>query len=440
MMRAYFERLADAVCVPQRGLDRVWLSLQAEASDFVRFNQARVRQATHVEQRYGTVSVVAGARRASACRALSGDLAADTRALCAERALLATQLPLVPEDPFLLLPDAVQATEHEAPGRLPAAAEVIDAVAGAAAGTDLVGFHASGPVVRAFADSRGQRNWHRVDSFHLEWCLYGGGDLAVKTTHAGSHWDAAAFEARLQQARRRLALLARPRRILAPGAYRACFSPAAMADLLATLGWGGFGERAVRTGVSSLIQLYRGERQFAPQVRIREARAEGLAAAFFPDGFVAPQRLPLVDAGRAVGRLVSARSAREYGVARNAGPLESPDALVLAPGPLAAQEALRTLGTGVYLSDLHYLNYSDRPTCRVTGMTRFACLWVEDGEPVAPIAVMRFDDSLLRMWGEGLVALTDRAERLPDNATYGARQLRSATAPAAIVDDFVFTL
>jgi hypothetical protein len=53
---------------------------------------------------------------------------------------------------------------------------------------------------------------------------------------------------------------------------------------------------------------------------------------------------------------------------------------------------------------------------------------------------MRFDDSLLRMFGPGLVALTDQAERVPDNATYGARALRSYTAPGAVVDGFVFTL
>jgi hypothetical protein len=49
---------------------------------------------------------------------------------------------------------------------------VIEALAREAGGDDLVGFHAAGPVVRAFADSRGQRNWHRADSFQLEWCLY----------------------------------------------------------------------------------------------------------------------------------------------------------------------------------------------------------------------------------------------------------------------------
>jgi predicted Zn-dependent protease len=440
-MRAYFEQLADQVCVAAPGLDRVYLSFSAEDSDFVRFNHAQVRQATHVQQRYGSVSVVAGARRASGSRALTGNLAADAQALGAERDLLATQLPLLPDNPYLLLPQEVHSTAREATGALPCARDVIEAVAREAAGDDFVGLHAGGPVVRAFADSRGQRNWHRADSFHLEWCLYREADLAVQARYAGTHWDAATFAARMVAARERLALLARPRRTLAPGAYRACFSPVAMAELLKTLAWGGFAERAVRTGVSSLIRLHRGERQFDARVELTEATAEGLAPGFQDDGFVKPDRVPLVHQGRAAGTLVSPRSAREYGGSANSGAGESPESLVMAPGHLPAALALRALGTGVYLSDLHYLNYSDRQACRVTGMTRFACLWVEDGEPVAPIAVMRFDDSLLRMFGPGgLVALTDEAELVPENGTYGARQLGSVRAPGAIVDGFVFTL
>ena len=53
---------------------------------------------------------------------------------------------------------------------------------------------------------------------------------------------------------------------------------------------------------------------------------------------------------------------------------------------------------------------------------------------------MRFDDSLLRMFGEGLVALTSEAELVPDNGTYGARTLRSVSAPGAIVEGFRLTL
>jgi predicted Zn-dependent protease len=440
MNRDAFEALAAAVCQLAPGLERVSFHVAAEASDFLRFNHARVRQATHVRQALGTVTVVAGARHAATTCALTGDAAADIATLRRERDLLAAELPLIPEDPYLLLPEQVRSTERDDTPPQPAPAEVIDAVTRHAADTDFVGFHASGPMVRAFADSRGQRNWHRVASFHFGWSLYHAGDLAVKSSLAGARWSENSFAEAMAQARAELDLLSRPRRTLAPGAYRACLSPAAMADLLHTLSWGGFGERGVRTGVSSLMPLHRGERQFHPAIQLTEATSRGLAPAFQFDGFARPQEVPLVAGGRAVGTLVSPRTAREYGGTSNAGPHETPDSLHLAPGTMPPADALRTLGTGVYLSDLHYLNYSDRQACRVTGMTRFACLWVEDGVPVAPIGVMRFDDSLLRMFGEGLVALGDTTRLFPVSATYGARQLRSIEAPSAVIEAFVFTL
>jgi len=441
MMRDEFDRLADAVCRPVPGVDRVTFYYCAESSDFIRFNRASVRQATHVSQHYGTVSVVAGTRQASGRITLTGDAAADVQALLAERALLAGQLPLVPDDAFLQLPVTMVSTERDDAGRLPAAAQVIDAVVSHAAGTDFVGFYAGGPVARGFADSRGQRNWHRVESFHFDWCLYRGGDQAVKSAYAGSHWDEAVFAAKLAAAREQVELLSRPPRTLAPGEYRVYLSPVAVADLLATLSWGGFGHKDVQTGVGTLVQAHRGQARFDACVSLVEDTAEGIAPRFQSDGFVKPDTVALVEAGKVTGTLVSSRSAKEYGAAANgANSAESPDSLAMAGGTLPAAEALRVLDTGVYISDLHYLNYSDRQACRMTGMTRFACFWVEDGKLVAPIPVMRFDDSLLRMFGSGLVALTQVPELVPDPATYEERHLRSVTAPGAIVEGFRFTL
>ncbi len=268
-----------------------------------------------------------------------------------------------------------------------------------------------------------------------------GGDQAVKTSYAGTEWADSQLAARMGQARERCALLARPLRTLAPGDYRVYFSPVAVAELLGTLSWGGFGRKGVQTGVSTLIKLHRGEAVLHPSVSLTEATAGGIAPSFQDDGFVKPAAVPLIDAGRIAGTLTAPRSAVEYAMAANgANADESPESLALAPGNLPAGDVLRTLGTGVHVSNLHYLNYSDRQACRMTGMTRFACFWVEDGRLVAPIAVMRFDDSFLRMFGDGLVALTDTVDLVPDNATYGSRQLRGIRAPGAIVQGLRFTL
>ncbi|MES1265512.1 MAG: TldD/PmbA family protein, partial [Variovorax sp.] len=93
-MRDSFDALAAAVCVRSPGADLVSLAFAAEASDFIRFNHGKVRQAMHVEQRNASVSVVRGGRRATGAVTLSGDAKADIVALRAERDALVERLPL----------------------------------------------------------------------------------------------------------------------------------------------------------------------------------------------------------------------------------------------------------------------------------------------------------------------------------------------------------
>jgi len=101
---------------------------------------------------------------------------------------------------------------------------------------------------------------------------------------------------------------------------------------------------------------------------------------------------------------------------------------------------LKELGTGLWINNLWYLNYSDRPACKMTGMTRFATLWVEGGEVVAPVNVMRFDDSVFRILGEGLVDLTAEPQLMLSAMTYGKRDMGSSCLPGALVDGFCLTL
>jgi predicted Zn-dependent protease len=439
--RSTFEALADAVCTPGDGLDRVTLLLKAESSDFIRFNRGAVRQITRVDQGFATLAVVCGARRIECRIALTGRVDADVATLLAERRSLAAALADVADDPYLLMPGQASYSERHDSGTLPDPADVVNAVVRAAAGLDFVGFHAAGPVVCAFADSLGSHHWHHVETFHIDWCLYHSADRAVKTSYAGAQWREAEFAQRVADAARRLALLGRPPRAIAPGAHRAYFAPAAMGELVSMLGWGGFGLKARRTGTSCLMRLAHRDARLDPRVTLTEDTAHGIAPAFTAEGFLRPPAVSLVVDGLAVDTLNGARSAQEFGLPANgANGQEVPESLCLAPGRLGEADALAALDTGLLVSNLWYLNYSDRPACRITGMTRFACLWVENGEPVAPIGVMRFDDSFLRMFGEGLVALTDRAELIPESGTYQERELSSVSTPGAIVDGWRLVL
>jgi len=77
---------------------------------------------------------------------------------------------------------------------------------------------------------------------------------------------------------------------------------------------------------------------------------------------------------------------------------------------------------------------------RITGMTRFATFWVENGEAVAPVNVMRFDDTLYRILGEQLSGLTAVREFIPDSSTYRSRTAGSMRVPGAIVNELRLTL
>jgi predicted Zn-dependent protease len=439
--RETFDTLADAVCRAGRDDERVTLFLQAEASDFLRFNHAAVRQASHVTQGHATLSVSAGGRKAESTLTLTGRRADDIATLQRERSVLQALLADVPADPYLLWPDDIVSSGRSDTGELPTPGQVIEAVGTCAAGTDFVGFYAGGPVVCAFADSKGQRNWHRVESFQIEWCLYHARDKAVKAAYAGTRWSDAEFAVRLASSRQRMGLLAQPPVSLAPGAYRAYLAPAAMVEVLELLAWGGFGLKRRRSGTSPLMRLAHGDAALDARVQLSEATALGVAPSFTAEGFTRPGRVPLVSAGRSADTLNSPRSAREFGVPTNgANAEEMPESLRLEPGALPAADVLPALDTGLYISNLWYLNYSDRQACRITGMTRFACFKVERGELVAPLDVMRFDDSFLRLFGEGLVALTDEAEQFIATDTYERRQLTSVSTPGVIVDGLNLTL
>ncbi len=440
-MKELFFALADFAVAKLRGKEVLLANFSGEASDFVRFNRGRVRQPMSVRQAYLTLTLIEGNRHDGVTLALAGtpdeDRAAVAHAIDAMRA----DLPSLPEDPYLLYATEAHSSDHARTGTLPAPAQAIDDIVKLSDALDVVGLLASGPVYRGFANSLGQRNWHTVDAFLFDWSVYQAGDKAVKCNYAGAQWDRAELARRLDAAREQLDYLARPVKTIAPGEYRAYVAPAALDEMLWLLNWGGVSEKEQRTKQSVLQRLVDGEAQLAPAITLREHTAQGLAPAFDDAGFARPPAVELVRAGCHAGSLISPRTAREYGLAPNgADEAESMHSMELAPGELPQSEVLSALDTGIYVGNFHYLNFSDRPSARITGMTRFATFWVESGKIAAPLAVMRFDDTLYRMLGTRLERLTHESEWILNNGTYGGRSVETSRVPGALLGGLTLTL
>jgi predicted Zn-dependent protease len=438
-MKDFFDSVAKHTTGQAHAGEVILCWFAAEVSDFIRFNKARVRQAMTIRQINFTVTLIRGQRKLARSLMLAGN-EADFALIDETLHDLRGNVADVPEDPFLLYATSVTNTQFERRGALPSADAVVNDVASHAGASDFVGLYAGGPVYRGFANSLGQRNWHAVDSFNFEWCLYHDKDKAIKTGYAGNDWQSGAFAAKVAEAQSRMPQLAQPAKTLGPGEYRAYLTPTAVSEVLRTLCWEGFSEKAVRTRQSALGALYDGSQSLASQFSLTEDTANGIAAGFQAEGFVKPDNVPLISAGRGATALTGPRTAKEYGVANNADGDESPVSLSLAAGSLAEADALAALDTGVWVSNLWYLNYSDRQACRLTGMTRFACFWVEKGKLVAPINVMRFDDTAYRLFGSGLEALGATPEMIAEGDTYQQRGATSTRTPGALVRDFKFTL
>ena len=416
------------------------LSYDAESSEFIRFNHAKVRQAGHVLQASLSFKLINDGRHGNLGITLAGDPQVDRQRLADGLQQLRETLPLLPQDPYLLLNYNGWQSKNVQDHPLPDTAQVVEAISRAADGLDLVGFYAAGPISRGFASSAGAFGWHQANSFNFDFSLFHANGQAVKASYAGHDWSSEGFAKRFQQAREQLEFLGRPLRTLAPGQYRAYLAPAALEEIIGMLCWGGFSAQSIASKNSPLQRLYGGDSHFSPLLSLDEKVTGSLSPAFSAEGYPRSD-LTLINAGKADARLVNSRSAAEYGLTANgAGGSESPSALNMAAGSLAQEEILKQLGTGLYISNLWYLNYSDLPAARLTGMTRFATFWVENGEIQAPVSTMRFDDSVYQLLGSQLEALTAERELLLSASTYSQRDTSSNLLPGALVKRLTLTL
>ncbi|MGS7253374.1 TldD/PmbA family protein [Pseudomonas anuradhapurensis] len=439
-MKNAFETLVAVLNKALQTGEQFTLGYSAEQSQFVRFNHAKVRQAGEVSQVSAQLRLIREGRQAEQQVTLSGDPLLDSQRLDTALEQLRQTLPLLAVDPYLRLDQSAWHSHSQQQQPLPELHEVLALLEREAGDLDLVGIYAAGPICRGFASSFGAFGWHQANSFNFDWSLFHENAEAVKANYAGQLWRADDFTMRLRQAREQLGFLGRPAVTLEPGSYRAYLAPAAMDEIAGMLCWGGFSAQALATGNSALQRLYNGDARLSPLVSFTEQVSGSLSPAFSDEG--SPRLdVPLIQQGEARQRLVSARSSAEFELLANgADSYESPCALSLAPGSLPSEQVLERLGTGLYISNLWYLNYSDLPAARMTGLTRFATFWVENGQIQGPVRTMRFDDSLYNLLGNQLEDLTREREMILSTSTYGQRSTGSSHLPGALVKGLTLTL
>jgi len=440
-MEKLFKKISRAILNELRQGEHLGLSFGGENSTFLRVNAARIRQIGNVDEADLGFKFILDGKRNSGSISLSGKFDDDLERARAELRRLRAEVVQLPDDPYLVLPDSTETSVHVKRGKLPSSEEVPGMVLPVMGKVDLTGIWASGSVYRGSANSVGGYHWFASESFSLDYSLITPSEKMVKATFAGTDWDQTVYEEFLADSLKKLEIMSRSPKVIEPGNYRTYIASAGVADILSMFSWGGISEAAIRQGESSLGKMRQEGLRLSPLLSLSEDFSSGLSPRFNGNGEVAPETTILINEGELVQTLVSSRTAKEYGVETN---FASEDEALRAPrmltGGLREEQILEELGTGVYLSNLHYLNWSDRIGGRITGMTRYACFWVENGKIIAPIENMRFDDSIYNFLGDNLEAVADKALVNPDVGTYDGRELSAVICPGILLKSFALTL
>ncbi len=420
----------------------VTLNFSAENTMFTRMSKAKIRQSSMLDQGSIGMNYISEGRNLNFSfnyiENAEQDLLVFKKYLDHARSYKSG----IPVDPYLVKPENHGESFLEVtPYELPATDEMISLCLDHVGPYDLAGVLTSGDMIRANANSLGQFHWFKTRSFYVDYSLYNSRQKAVKGLYAGNRWNQVDYVNELKDSIYKLNMMDRDSLEIKRGDYRVYLAPGAVNELVGMLSWNGVSTGAHKRGEGSLLNLMNGEKTLSSKFTLKEDFNAGLNPRFNEFGEVSPMELTLIENGAYKNFLTSTRTANEYGVPTNfASEYEGLRAAKVLPGTLSKDDILKRLDTGLYLSDLHYLNWSDRATARITGMTRYACFFVENGEIKAPIKDLRFDESLYKVFGSGLMDLTSETSTIPATGSYDRREIGGSIVPGALIDGFTFTL
>ncbi|MDC0145003.1 TldD/PmbA family protein [bacterium] len=440
-MEQFFKNLSKDILVNINSDEDLMLNFWGEDSHFTRFNQSKVRQNGFVSDATLSITLIYNQKTCSTSFSLTKNLSNDLAVALDHLNALRNDIVFLPEDPFIVFPKAGQSSSQKKTGKLLSIDNVVDSLSPAIKNVDLAGIWASGNIFIGYANSKGLFHWFSTDSYSFDYSLITESEKMVKDTFAGSHFNLDEYNSFMNNSIIQLKMLETTPMQLKPGDYRTYIAPAGVSDLLGMFSWNGLSEGAIRRGQSAFLKMKNDNVKLSPCFSLNEDFSTGLTPMFNDEGELTVKKLPLINDGVLKNTLINSRTAQEYNIDSNfAGGWEGLRSPVMSTGNLNEDEISQKINEGVFLNNLHYLNWSDNIGGRITGMTRYACFWIENGEIVAPIENMRFDDTIYNIFGDNLESVTSHSQFIPDTGTYSGRSFGGTECPGILLNSFSLTL
>jgi PmbA protein len=227
-------------------------------------------------------------------------------------------------------------------------------------------------------------------------------------------------------------------RDLDPGEYPVVLESFAIGTILEYLSFISFNALAVEEG-RSFMEL--GRQVMGSNVDIWDDGCDraGTPATIDFEG-VPKRRVDLVSGGTATGLVHDTTTAQRAGTESTGHGLPAPNSwgplawnLFMAPGGSPADDLIRQLDRGIWVTRFHYVNIVHAKKGILTGMTKDGTFLVEGGKVVRPIRNLRFTQSIPEAFSR--IAAIGAETRLVAAEYSGI----NARVPAVLIDRFAFT-
>ncbi|MFN2283452.1 MAG: metallopeptidase TldD-related protein [Anaerolineae bacterium] len=284
-------------------------------------------------------------------------------------------------------------------------------------------------------------------SAHTQYFKSSDAQITIVLSHTGLKWEVIAEQSAQQKAdlnpdalRRDLAFLVEHYQQDTPqqlplGTYDIVFGPAAIAELLAFMGYIAYNGGLMKRGFSFLSEDKVGQRVFSPKFTLTDDPTRIETFPFRRDMMGMPrQPFPIFVDGVFKGFVWSQDEADEFD-AQPTGHTVPHNSIVMQGGDVTAStlEALVAMPREndiLYIPYLHYMNIVNPSKGLITGSSRFGALLLKkDGSVVVPYNV-RLTQSLLNIFGDKIAWLSQGQVVANTSSSYGARNPQATIVPA----------
>ena len=168
-MKEYFFNISEKVINTLSNDEHLTISINGENSEFIRINNAKVRQIGTVADASMGMELIKNNRKVQMSFTIQRDMEKDYKIIIDYLDTMRKNIVSLPEDPLCVLPENHGSLDEEYTGHLLNPKESVDALLPVMNGVDLIGIWASGDVFVGNTNSAGQKNWFSTETFSLDY-------------------------------------------------------------------------------------------------------------------------------------------------------------------------------------------------------------------------------------------------------------------------------